>query len=349
MINSDKDFSFSFDGFDGSRAKHFNIDGSMAEHVTVWVEAHDDKRFWMAFLKSNDQYKFSMKAPDEIVAKDGKTATGCDRLFSLEKQGDITLAKHNIFCLDSDDSFIKNLIPTYASRKTARNHLFVTNIYAIENAILELSLLDETFISTTGLPLDRLTTSPSTFLKALSRCVFGVYKDAYFLEAITNDSKEAAQIRKALFEEINILSSLAHGEKIDNSKVLTDLQVSLKTIHTDIENKIKSLNKSEEHIEFDKNLETLGVSSENIFLFLNGHLLFDLVCGTFQIYSEALRTEEETRIKNSHKNSDSVVRGLINGWPEFSETLKFSFLAKKPDIQFLSDTFGRLASEYPAS
>lgn len=346
MINSDKDFSFTYDGFEGLRAKHFNIDGSLAEHVTVWVEAHDDKRFWMAFLKSDEKYKFSMKAPDEIIASDGKTATGCGRLFSLEKQGDITLAKHNIFCLDSDDSFVKALIPGYSSQKIARDHLFVTNIYAIENATLDLSHLNETFVSTTGLPLESLTTTPSDFIESLSNCIYEVYKDAYFFEAITKDSEKSAKLRKSLFDEIKNLSTLAHGVKIENSKELALLKKSLKATHTEIENEISKLNKQNEKTQFTTDLKTLGITPQNFFLFVNGHKLFDLVCEVFQIYSEILRDKEVERIKKAHKKSKSVVSGLINGWPVFSETLKFGFLAKNPQVPFLSDTLNRLEIEY---
>lgn len=346
MINHDKEFGFSFDGLEGIRAKHFNIDGSEAEHVNIWVEAYDDRRFWMAFIKPNPCYKFNLKTPDQAEGSDGKISNGCERLFSLEKSGDITLSKNNIFCLDSDDSFIKSCMPGYTCRKSPRNHVFFTNIYSAENAILELEHLDETFKNVTGQDLDRVSVRPSHLLLKLSEGISAAFVDAYFLEAASDCSELSAKLRKQLIDSVKSLSSLRIDEELESSVLFNEFNETVTSIHAEILKEIENLNKQTELSNFTKNIAHQGVNAKNMFLFINGHVLFDLITCIYQNVSDSIKKKEVARLKAVHPDSRQIVSSLHNGWPKFSESLKAGFFARKPRIPFLCETLERFSSEY---
>lgn len=346
MINSEKDFGFSFDSFDGERSKFFNIDGSDTEHVTIWIESYDDRRFWMSYIKSNSKYKFTLKTPDQSQSSDGKTATGCERLFSLERSGDIVLGKHNIYCLDSDDSFIKCQIKGYKSKKAPRDFIYYTNVYSIESAMLDLDHLDDTFVCVTGQGLESIATPPSKLLIKISEVVYEEFITACFFEAITQDDERSTYLRKNLVSEVKLLSDLLLNENIDECKALEVLSTNIKKIHEDIVAELDKLSKNDELSNFKKGVSQLGIHSKNIFLFLNGHFLFDLIMCIYQKFSDSLKVAEANRLKSSSPNSVQAIKSLKNGWPKFSDSLKFGFFAKKPEVEFLCETFERFEKDY---
>ncbi|MCJ1881976.1 DUF4435 domain-containing protein [Pseudomonas nitroreducens] len=342
----DKEFGFSFDGSAGERAKFFNIDGSEAELVTVWVEAYDDKRFWMAYIRDNGKYKFDFKIPDEAKSKDGKVANGCDRLFSLEKSGDIVLNKHNIFCLDSDDSFIKNLCPEHASKKSPRSYVYVTNIYSIENAFINEEVLDETFCHSTGCTLGHLGTKPSDLLKALSKYLYPIYIDAYYLEAITKNSPPSTKARKDILKSIEKLKNLSIKEKILETESHSKIESELQSIHKVILEEIKKEGKPEEHSSFSILVKDSGVTSDNILLFIHGHSIFDLVIEIYKNQADTLKEQKVKQIEATHKHSEDEVRGLENMWWDLEKAIKAAFLAKRPETPFLNTTTEALFANY---
>ena len=348
MINSDQEFGFSFDDSVGARSKFFNIDGTETEHVNIWVEAYDDRRFWLSYIKSNSLYKFSFKTPDEAQSNDGKIATGCERLFSLERSGDITLGKHNIFCLDSDDSFIKNCIPNYSCRKKPRNFLFFTNIYAVENAILDPEHLDQTLEIVLGQEIPKTDTPPSKFILTLSRAIFPAFLNASFLEATTNYSEISTKLRAKLTNEIKSLADLDINEDIQQSETFKSLSTRIQGINTVILQEINSSANSEKLIKFITQTADLGIDAENVYLFINGHMLYDLITHIYQKYSDVVRQAETARLKTIAPPNPQAIKCLKNAWPKFSEYLRSGFFAKAPNIQFLKNTFDSFEKEYGA-
>ena len=351
MFNDEMDVGFSFDAGFGDRTKYFNIDGSMAQHVNVWVEALDDQRFWMGYLKGNDFYKFSFKQPIDIESLKGTSAGGCERLFYFEKKGIIKLGVTEIFCLDSDDSFVKSFCSQFTSPKAARPFVYSTNIYAIENAFLSGDLIDRTFEAIVARPVEGEVVLPSTFVSEVSKLLFSLMKKLAFYEVVSKDCKDATRARVSLRLLVRSLKRVNCAAGLAKCTFFSGFVSAVQSLESEVNDALKMLNLTASYEEFEVKVESSGVCSENAFLFYRGHSIFDAVIKAYAVLSDSHREVEVDRVQAAFKNSGAQaiadqVSGVNKSWVEFGNTLKHNFYACRPPVPFLSEASARLTIDY---
>ncbi|WP_095128635.1 DUF4435 domain-containing protein [Pseudomonas sp. Irchel s3h14] len=342
-MNEDQDISFGVSGDVGDSLRFFNIDGSDALPVDVWVEALDDKRFWLDYFKSNDRYKFYVRGPDEAVAPDGKVANGCDRLFSLERQSVLTLGVGCIFCIDSDDSYLKSFVPGYVSQKLPRDHVFVTNIYALDNAFVYSEYVDHAFGLLVCKGGHELKVLPSKFIASVSSSIWSAFVGIYYLEVIGRD-KEFSLSKRLINNALDKLGKVIISE-FDQCEVYNNYLAEVADIESAVRSALLTVGQ-EGYDLFCSELETAGVSADNVYLFLRGHNLFDVVASVYEVVSQEFKCIEIERVKTVHANSASVVAGIEKNWQAVSSFLKARFSLVGADIPFLKCTLERISADY---
>ncbi|MBV4459448.1 DUF4435 domain-containing protein [Pseudomonas sp. COR58] len=346
MLGKNKDVGFSFNSADLEKTKYFNLDGTSVIHVDVWVEAFDDKRFWLAHLPNSPKYKFFPKIPDQITAPDGKVSTGCDRLFKMERDGVITLGKAQIFCLDSDDSYLKKFISGFSSQKLERDFVYVTNVYAIDNVFLQSDLLDRVFESVTGTPVASLATKPSGLLAEVSSLVFDVALGLAFYDVVLH-SRKARNVFKDKFNRI-----LQSQLKLDCQRALSScpefsrISSSFLKLKRSLENLIVSTGKKVEYDRFRADAIGTGYSSSNAYLFVRGHCVYEGLVSSLLKTSLGIRDAEIVRVTALYSDHVHRVQAIKSQWPDFDHALKTSYYAALPVIPFFDLCRSRLLADY---
>lgn len=342
-MNENQDVSFNLSGGLSDSLKHFNIDGTEATHVDVWVEALEDKSIWLGFLRNTEKFKFNLKGPDEALAPDGKLSTGCDRLFSLEAQGVIKLGEDSIFCLDSDDSFIKSFIPSYTSKKISRNHVYTTNIYAVENAFLHQDHIDPCLLANIYKGSLDAEVMPSEFILCISEIIYEAYIALNYIEGIGR-SREFAVSRKIVH---NSLDKLAAASLVNHKECSTfkNFENEISAISENSRKAIDAIGR-EGFETFKQALNNNGISESNIYLFVRGHTLFDTITKLYDNVSRKHKDLEIERLKSTYTDSSEKVAHVEKIWMSFPLLLKTKFTMSKVEVPYLKRSLDRLSTDY---
>lgn len=351
MFGDEMDVGFVFDSSYGEKSKFFNIDGSIAQHVYVWVEASDDKRFWMGYLKNNDEFKFFFKLPSDADPESGTASDGCERLFHFETTGVIVLGVCQIFCLDGDDTYLKSFVPGFTSRKTQREFVYNTNVYAIENAFLNGELIDSTVESIIAHRLELPSVCPSDFICALSVMTFPLMKRMAFYEVVTKDSESAISYRQNLRRSFRSLERANLSQGLVRCNFYGLFSRAIEEMSAAIIVDCEALGVEADYAKFEIDLHEAGVSEKNSYLFLKGHFIFDSATKIYTELSKYYRNKEIERVRNVYRNSsaqaiEDQVRSVEKGWMSVGETLKHNFYNSRPNVPFLDAVCQRLAIEY---
>ncbi|MGG7675151.1 DUF4435 domain-containing protein [Pseudomonas sp. WC2] len=346
MKATNKDVGFSFTSADLEKTKFFNIDGSSVIHVDIWVEAFDDKRFWLAHLPISSKYKFFPKTPDQITAPDGKVSTGCDRLFKMERDGVIVLGKSQIFCLDSDDSYLKGFIGGFSSQKQERDFVYLTKVYAIDNVFLTGSLLDRVFESVTGASVAGLLSKPSTLLAEVSSLVSDIVLGLAFYDVVLYCRKVRNEFKIKFNKLLESLVKLDCQRALTSCPEFSKITMSLAKLNKRLESLFVSSGKKSEYDKFRAAVFVDGYSNKNAYLFVKGHCVYEGLVGSLEKTSLEIRDAEIVRITALHSDYEQRVQALKNQWPNFGHTLKTSYYAALPAVPFFDACRSRLVADY---
>lgn len=346
MKAANKDVGFSFNSTDLEKTKYFNLDGSGAIHVDVWVEAFDDKRFWLAHLPSSSKYKFFPKTPDQITAPDGKVSTGCDRLFKMERDGIIVLGKSQIFCLDSDDSYLKGFINGYSSPKRERDYVYTTKVYAIDNIFLTAELLDRAFESVTGTPTASLANRPSIMLTEVSHLISDVTLGLAFYDVVLYSRKVRNEFKVKFNRLLQSITKLDCERALKSCPDFSKITASLMKLKKRLENLFVSSGKKVEYDQFRMSVIGAGYSSDNAYLFVKGHCVYEGLVGSLEKTSLKIRDAEIARVTALYSDPEQKVQAIKRQWPDFGHTLKTSYYAAIPSVPFFDACRSRIVADY---
>ncbi|MHA4969069.1 DUF4435 domain-containing protein [Pseudomonas extremorientalis] len=339
-------YGFKFKSSWAKKKANFNSDGSLRKTVIVWVEADDDKKFWMKFLSDNLNYQFTFKQPDEAEAADDKTANGCNRVLSLIENGDIELSELQISCLDSDDCFIKSFLAGHIPNKPTSDFIHYTNVYSIENAILEPNHLDRTFEVIISQPCRNLFVPPSEFLLDLSTRLFSCYSKLNFFDVNTNDRNLINSLRARFYSSIGSLGALDVTKSYTKTRLFLDFCSELDNLTTLIDQELIKSNKTADYSEYEEKLLTANITPNNIYLFVKGHKVFDLVIAVFSSVSKKHKSAAQARIRKIYENPRSEINKLNNSWQDYGPLVFGAFCISEVNVDFLSKTRENLATIY---
>ncbi|KJZ41764.1 hypothetical protein [Pseudomonas fluorescens] len=342
-MNDAQDVSFDLSGGVGHSLKYFNIDGTEAVHVDVWVEALADKMVWQDFLRNTQDFKFNLRGPDEVTAADGKRSTGCDRLFALENQGVIKVGKDCIFCLDSDDSFIKSFVPGYTSKKLPRDHVYVTNIYAVDNAFLYLEHVDLSLRGNICQGDHNVKVMPSQFILDVSSIIYEAYVALNYIEGLGR-AREFSVKRKIVHESLDKLVSIAFDD-YKNCSVFKDFESEISSIFVTANSAIDAIGR-EGFESYKQTLANIGITETNVYLFVRGHNIFDVVAALFDNVSDEYKQLEIDRLESAYADSSDQVAHVEYIWQKFSVFVKTKFMMGRVSVPYLQQTLDRLSADY---
>ncbi|KAA0983774.1 DUF4435 domain-containing protein [Pseudomonas sp. ANT_J28] len=346
MESDNQAYGFKFKSSWVDKKKNFNSDGSQRNTVLVWVEADDDKKFWMNFLKDNPRYLFSYKQPDEATASDDKAANGCNRILSLVRNGDITPSKLQIVCIDSDDCFIKGFVDGYVSAKPANDFMYYTNIYSIENAMLDPEHIDRTFEVVSSEPRRNLFVSPSSFLEQISSCLFACYHKLNFFDVISQDRGLVDSVRARFYSTLCSLTALDLTSEYTSSQCYSDFCVVLDSLVALIDAEILRLNMQTEYTAYQNKLSSANIGPKNIYLFVKGHKILNLIVAVFEKISSKYKAAALKRARATYANPKSEVNRINNNWHDYKSLIFGAFCISDIHVDFFSDTRLKLAEVY---
>jgi len=346
MESENQAFGFKYKSSWVEKKKNFNSDGSQKNTVLVWVEADDDKKFWMNYLKDNSRYLFTYKQSNEAETTDDKAANGCNRIISLVKSGVITPSKLQIICIDSDDCFIKGFVDGYVPTKPSNDFFYYTNIYSIENALLDREHIDRTFEIVTSEPRRNLFISPSSFLDQISSYLFDCYHKLNFADVISQDRAKIENIRANFYTALCSLSALDLSSEYTETKCYSDFCTELTSLTGIIDEEIANLNKHAEYTRYKNKLTSEKIGPHNIHLFVKGHKIFNLIVAVFEKISKKYKTAALAKARQTYKNPKSEVNRINNSWHDYKSLIFGAFCTSDIDIEFFSNTRSKLAEVY---
>lgn len=351
MDDSSFELGFTLDAEYVSNQQAFMDEDSPIE-VNIWLESLDDKRVWAPLFDGFPKYNFNFLNSASFQSADGKSANGCNRLLKLLDSKQITLGKHQIFCLDSDFKFIKNLCHSYDGKDYSIEHIYWTFVHSKENIHMFPSLVDETISHITGLPKSQLAQRSSAVFEKFAECIFPSFTGLIFLETLELEELEEviSKFRRELRESFFSLKAINSTSKIEfeTQQEWIDFTVSLSKLNAEITTKIDSLKLNTEHESYLKTLHTTGINRSNIYLFVRGHDLEDVMCGLFGLITEAYKQKTLKDIETSSA-STSIYRQrrkeFMNRWINFSPCFK-SRTPNFDQVPFFRENIPKIRSAY---
>ncbi|WP_353740868.1 DUF4435 domain-containing protein [Pseudomonas fluorescens] len=342
-MHKSSELGFVIDGSHLSKLKYFNLDGLETQTVFVWVESREDKRFWRSLLKDNNNYKFEIKLPDQFLSVDGKAATGCKRLMAMLDRKEVTLSKHNIFCIDDDGSFLSSFCNEYED-KINKKHIYTTKIFSIDNAFLVPMHVDRVLANISACELNKLVLKPSDLIEALSCSSHDTVALLSYANVITPQAAET--LRNGLHSAIQRLKLIDFEVPLAESAVYQEYLGTLNSLNESIKTNFINAGFEGKFEAYESKLLSIGLNRSNAFLFIRGHDVFDMIISVADRMSKHLKRQEEVRIKGIYQNPGDVVKALKNEWAEFASTLKQCFYYTSLEVEFLADTVTELSEQY---
>jgi hypothetical protein len=343
------DLGFPFDAEYVANQQAFMDEGAPTE-INVWVESTDDMRLWAPLFDKLPNYQFRFLAASSFDSSDGKSANGCTRLLKLLESNQITLGKNQIFCLDSDFKYLASLSSVYTGKNYSIDHIYWTIVHSKENIHMSPGLIDETISHMAGIPKRQLTQSADLIFSQFSNDIFNSLSAMIFLESFYWDSdSEQLSEYKASFKEISShLKKIKPTNKIPfkTQKFWLSFQNDHKRLAIAIIQQIQQLGLTPQYQDFLKTLTSNGITHHNIYLFMRGHDLEDVMSKVFSIISESYKQQRIADINASSPSSaGEKIKEFMGTWIDF----KTCFKARTPkyeQVPFFSETIQKLQENY---
>jgi hypothetical protein len=348
MLNDDKDVGFVFDAADSERTRFFNIDGSTALNVNVWVEAQDDKRFWSAFLTDSESYKFTYKLGSEESGHDGKVGSGCRRLVKLGRQGVIKIGLGEIICMDSDGAYLREKVPGYVETQLKSPHVYYTNVYAIENVYLHPQLLNDVLKFATASADFGAGAKPSELITSISALCFSLVINTAFLEVVDAAWVEKSKIKKRTNSILVRVKMIDCSGGLEACAIHAEVAGRISTLSQELTDYISSLSIDARYEKYLEDVALGGIGSDNCYLFLHGHSVYEGVVCAIDKLNDYWRTIEIDKVRGQ-ADSEQKISYITKNWPDVQQILRSSYCTQLPEVEFFQDVRLRLLKTYEAA
>lgn len=270
-----------------------------SKQVLVYVEDEYDIPFWRYVLNKyeTDNLHFRITTTTQDSLTKGKKAV----LQKLEAGS----GEYLLVCVDSDYDYLfqdKNRITQLIN---SNPHIFQTFTYSIENYRCYANSLKSVCVNITK--NDDNILDFKTFFEFYSEIIFELFLWSFYLYKIDNSLiftiKEFCDVTKLHDFDINDL-----GER------------SLKQLKQRVDNKLLSLQNSQNKpnlLELNRELNQLGLEKKNVYLFCQGHNIFDnVVIPILKPICRELFHRKEQQIKDVAKNDTELNDRLKQYWNE---------------------------------
>ena len=272
--------------------------------ITVYVESDEDIAFWrnILYLYENKNIRFDIQLPSKTSLAKGKNKAiqrGCEIFnhLSINSLGDYLL-----ICVDSDYDYLLQDYSKYSKIINDNDFIFQTYSYSIENLKCFSESLHNVCVSATL--NDNIYLDFNELLKIYSNIIFKLFLwNLYFYK--TGD-----------FEKFTLTTFCETIKVLENPKIDEYGKNSLENIANRVNQKLDELetnfpDKITEIIKFGDSLKSYGLISENTYLFIQGHTIFDNVVLMFlKPQCNLLKSKKELIIKNLAKNKVEIEHNI---------------------------------------
>ena len=264
-------------------ASHGLYSRKARRRIVAYVESYDDISFWRTLFNEfeNDRYFFQVMLPSSISLAKGK------KMALMNSLGESDLGENMIACVDSDYDYLLQGA-TRLSRKIIRNpYIFHTYTYAIENYQCFAGGLHEVCVQATL--NDRHLIDFTEFMKRYSRIAYPLFLWSVWFN------------RQRMYSEFSLSDFCSYIRLY--SVDLKDINRCLDEMNKRVKRKLSELSKAwpeatEVMASMRTELEELGVTPENTYLFIQGHHIMDnVVMKILTPVCTVLRRERENEIK----------------------------------------------------
>ena len=270
--------------------------------AAVHVEADQDHRFWDSMFHHfvpNRRFHFISHSR----TWSGAEASGVTQCLSFLPY----LSKDFFICIDSDYRYImqeKNI--------NIQNFIFQTYTYSIENHYCAAPGLDYVCERTTGEKNGIF--NFGFFLQRYSAIVFEL-----FLWHIYSRSNLQLQFERWEFQDLISIRHNGHYPDIEDNGA-----AELAILKERVEHKLRFLNREFPYVEIEpirQRLTDLGIGKDNVYLYIRGHNLFDVVVAIGRKVCEKLL--EHRKIQQNNENY--TTGDFHSGGHDFENHVKHNF------------------------
>lgn len=261
--------------------------------IVAYVESYDDVFFWRSVLGrfEDDTRYFEIMLPTRERHLDrGKKAAIANMLKGV--------GRDLIACVDADYDYLLQGASPNSRQLLGSPYIFHTYVYSIENYQCYAKGLHDTCVMVTL--NDHKIFDFERYLLEYSQIIFPLFVWNIWCYKSTN------YIHFTMTDFMRTIE-LSHVK-------LNEVKKSLRYVILKVENKIEQLSRDypefeEERIDLESELARLGVTRENVYLYIQGHHLFNkVVAPIVQKVCDALIQEREREIKSLalHKAQEST-------------------------------------------
>ena len=296
--------------------------------IVAYVESYDDVYFWRTVLgRFEDETRvFDILLPSHNQHLDrGKKAAIANMLRGV--------GKDMIACVDADYDYLLQGGTPMSQEILQNPYIFHTYAYAIENYHCYARGLHETCVMVTL--NDHALFDFPRFMESYSRAVFPLF---VWHVTFLRRPKMTMHFDMSAFNKTVVLPAVR----------LRDPQAAIDTLSKKVRAKIYQLEhnfprlKEVQQEEADR-LEKLGIRADNVYMFIQGHHLFDgVVAPVVQQVCDQLRNERETEIQQKALHSEQARTELSC----YENSLgKVKMMMKKNTFYVFSPEFQRIQED----
>ena len=260
--------------------------------IVAYVESYDDVFFWRSVLGrfEDDTRVFDIMLPTRNQHLDrGKKAAIANMLKGL--------GKDMIACVDADYDYIMQGITPLSKEMLENPYIFHTYAYAIENFQCYSKGLHETCVMVTL--NDHAIFNFERFFESYSRAIFPLF---VWHVAFLHRPRMTMHFDMSEFNKVIVLPAI----RIHEPKASIEyLQKKVRAKIYQLEHRFPKL--KEVLADEARQLADLGINETNVYMYIQGHHLFDLIVFPLvQTVCDQLRNERETEIRNRAIHSEQA-------------------------------------------
>lgn len=268
---------------------------SARKKIVAYVESYDDILFWRTLLDEfeDKEYYFQVMLPSSKTLVKGKKAALMNRLGK-------GLGQNMIACVDADYDYLLQGTTHTSHQIISSPYVFHTYAYAIENYQCYAESLHQVCVMATL--NDRSIVDIPVFMQLYSRIIHPLFIWSVWF------------YRKHLLGKFSItdFNSVVHLSQVN----LQCPEEALDTLSQRVKHKLNWLERHyprarKEVTAMHKELQQLGVTPENTYLFVQGHHLVDnVIMKLLNPICTQLRRERESEIKQLAEHSTQMQNEL---------------------------------------
>ena len=272
--------------------------------ITVYVESDEDIAFWrnILYLYEDEDIRFDIQLPSNTSLVKGKKQAIQRSHEEINSLSVSNLGEYLLVCVDSDYDYLLQDYSKHSQIINKNDFIFQTYSYSIENLKCFSESLHNVCASATL--SDSISLNFNELLKLYSNIIFKLFLWNLFFYKIGD------------YNTFTLTSFCEIIKVLENPKIDECGKSSLENIKNRVNRKLNEFetnfsDKITEVIELGDELKAYGLNSENAYLFIHGHTIFDnFVLMFLKPQCNLLMRMKEQNIKNLAKDNIEIENNI---------------------------------------